>query len=123
MLDTQQRHGDTIIGTFHCDGDESSGCHQYPNCGCEAWLCDHDRMPQAKWSYVTPDPSLDEAAELRAGIIDFEANSTTVTISGTLVAENGIPIHRRDESKTKKVGDRSCCPSSRSTSCWLDDMS
>jgi len=27
--------------TFTCRGDETSSCHQYPNCECESWGDDH----------------------------------------------------------------------------------
>ncbi len=58
-LHTVTIHGDTITEDgdtyyenvrieFVCAGDETSPCHQYPDCGCEYWDDDHetDRGPE-----------------------------------------------------------------------------
>lgn len=37
---------------FICHGDQTSACHQYPNCDCEVPCC-HEVEPQDECSYLT----------------------------------------------------------------------
>ena len=54
-LHTVTIHGDTVNEDdwtsyenvrieFTCSGDETSECHQYPDCGCETWDADHEAI-------------------------------------------------------------------------------
>ena len=39
---------------FHCAGDETAPCHQYPDCDCESWDDDHEhpKVPHEKcWMF------------------------------------------------------------------------
>jgi len=40
---------DSFNVSFHCDGDQTADCRNYPNCGCETWDDDHEHpsVPQA----------------------------------------------------------------------------